>query len=601
MNLRTLATALLTTATLFGPVTPAAAAEAPRPATIAETLRDHVVATMADAHVPGMVSAVVDADGVIVADAFGSADLGADRPMRLDTPLRVGSISKPVTAALALTLADAGVLDLDATVDHDLDIDLTDTHGSASTVRQLLQHRGGYPDAFVGTHHTDLSDASDLDDWIRAVPDRPLPAGVVPTYSSVGYTVAGAAIAGATATSFADAADQWLFGPLGMDRATFRQPAPSDVATGYRWGPDDYVPYPADVPDLVPGVGLVASATDIATFMTAVLDDDGPLPDATRAGLLTAQAPQPGMRATSTGLAEWRGDARATLYHEGNGIGTISRMDLLPDAGVGIFTSVNGEALSGIGDPSSQTSFVRDLHERLISTHFTGPDTLAATTSTGDRGLPTDRVAGWYVPTRIDPASPLRLEALVSPRRVRDLPGGVLIDGTRYQRREPGAYRNGPDTATFVDHEGATFAMFGGTASYRRARSWETPPVAIAMLGGALLVLVTGLASAVRRSGGVHRWLAAGTGLLAVTFVVSLAFGVATVDAMTLFTGLPPAIRLAQFAVGGVVVTSVAMAAILLARSRSGVPLRDVVPSAAVSAAGITIGCWAWLWHILPM
>ena len=67
-----------------------------------------------------------------------------------------------LTAALGLELAADGHIDLDVPVDTYLDVDLTDRYGPASTLRQLLQHRGGYPDAFVGSHHLEDEDAHDL-------------------------------------------------------------------------------------------------------------------------------------------------------------------------------------------------------------------------------------------------------------------------------------------------------------------------------------------------------------------------------------------------------------------------------------------------------
>jgi CubicO group peptidase (beta-lactamase class C family) len=50
------------------------------------------------------------------ATAHGWADIDAQIPMALDTPMRFASMTKPVTAVAAMMLVEDGVLDLDAPV-----------------------------------------------------------------------------------------------------------------------------------------------------------------------------------------------------------------------------------------------------------------------------------------------------------------------------------------------------------------------------------------------------------------------------------------------------------------------------------------------------
>jgi CubicO group peptidase (beta-lactamase class C family) len=540
---------------------------------------------------------MVDSNGLLVAEGFGEANLADQRDMTVDTPLRVGSISKPVTAALALEVAADGLLDLDRPVDDYLDRDLSDSYGRASTVRQLLTHRGGYADAFLASHHVDPSEAVDLDRWVTELGGRVLPPGVVASYSTVGYTLAGAVIASAAGGEFADVAQRRLFDPLGMDGATFRQPAPVDVATGYEWVDGEYVPYPIDVPDLVPGAGLVASGRDMAAFMRSIVDASGPLDEATRMGMVMREGPEAGLRGYTLGLTEWRYGNRSVLYHEGNGIGTSNRLMILPDLGIGVFTAVNGEALVGLGDPSPQVGFVRDLHQQLVERFLSGSWTLEGATASGRAASEID---GTYVPSRIDTGSMLRLEGLVTQFGVVGDDSGATIGGHRYQRVGVGEFASGSQRIVFVDGPDGVYATRGGTGGYRQVTWWESMPVASGWLGGAIVLLLTGVALGARRSGSFVRWSMVGASGLVVAFVVSVGLGLANANVMELFTGIPAMLRAGQLAAAALVVLGVGLT-IVGARSLHERPLRSTVGASMVAISSFAIAGWALVWGLLPM
>ena len=548
------------------------------PADVESAVSAYVTKEMDASGVPGVVFVMADADGLVVAEAYGSADVATNREMTVDTPLRVGSISKPITAALALELAAKGQLDLDVPVDTYLDVDLTDRYGPASTLRQLLQHRGGYPDAFVGSHHLEPEDAQDLDEWIRNLDDRSITPDVVASYTSVGYTLAGAAIGGAMKMGFAKVARSVLFEPLGMTSSTFEQPTPDEVAIGYSWDETGLVPYPIDTPDLVPGAGLLATGSDIGRFMSALLDEDGPLSEETRQGLLVPAGPHPGMRAYTTGLTEWQYESRSALYHEGNGIGTTNRMTILPDQGVALYTAVNGEAMVGMGDPSLQTLFIRGLHEMLVEEFYPGPSNLDVVPPADGSGQIVDVRPGVYLPSRIDTGSVLRLEALVSQFPV-------------HSDAEGFTFYESPD--------GLTYATKGGTGSYREAVWWETMNFNLALIGGAVLLGITGSVIAVRRARGTMRWLTLGTGALTMAFLGFLGYGMATIEVMELFTGVPTPIRAAQAAMAGAIVSASALLAVIL--TRRGAPARVATASGAVVLATAVLSVWSWAWQVLPI
>jgi CubicO group peptidase (beta-lactamase class C family) len=79
---------------------------------IGKAMQAHVV----NGYLPGAVW-LVHGKGQTEAGAAGTFELGAGKPMARDTIFRVASITKPVTAALAMLLVEEDRLALDAPVD----------------------------------------------------------------------------------------------------------------------------------------------------------------------------------------------------------------------------------------------------------------------------------------------------------------------------------------------------------------------------------------------------------------------------------------------------------------------------------------------------
>lgn len=552
--------------------------------------------------VPGVVFVMVAGGDIVVADARGSADIAAGREMTLDTPLRVGSISKPVTAALTVLAAERELVDLDVPVDTYLPADLSDHYGPASTIRQILTHRAGYPDVFVGSHHVNPDEALALDEWVARAPSRSLEPDVVASYSSAGFNLIGAALEQVSGMDYQDLASDLLFEPLGMDAASFSQVLPDDVAVGYGWNGESLVPHPLDFPDLVPGAGLVASGRDMGRFMGALLSEGDELLAGLEDAMLTRQGPEPGLRGYSLGFTEWRHGSHTVLYHEGNGIGTTARMAILPEHEVGLFTAVNGEAITGLGDPAPPTLFVRELQDHIITTFFDpaprGTDTSDAPTSVPAVG----GVEGTYVPTRVDTSSPLRLEALVSQFGVESTANGVRFGSSVYVEAPSGMYVSGSDRLLFVEgDDGRVYATRGGTDSYRSASWWETITFNVVAVAGALLMMGIGTALALRGAPRGLQLSLLGTAILTFVWLVLVGYGLATVEVMELFTGLPPIISVARWLALGGLLAAVGSVAIAGRRWwRSGWD-RITVSGLAVGVAGLTVALWAHVWRLLPI
>ena len=272
------------------------------------------------------------------------------------------------------------------------------------------------------------------------------------------------------------------------------------------------------------------------------------------------------------------------LYHGGNGIGTTNRMMVLPDEGVAIFTAVNGEALTGMGDPSTQSLFVSELHRQIVERFYPASNMSDDTPTLDGQGVPTHAVAGAYVSTRVDTASPLRLEALVAQSQVAHTESGIVFNGRGYKNDGTGTYRSDTRAVRFLEGpDGVTYATTGGTGSYRKAEWWETLAPNVAILGGSLLVMVVGLAVGIRSASDRVRGLMIGSTILALAFV-----------------GLLTVIRASQVAVLGLGAASLLGPVALLAR-RAELSRRVLGSALAISMAGLALTSWALMWRVLPI
>lgn len=120
-----------------------------------EHVRDLVAELQRDYDLAGIQVAVAQAGELRCAGALGHADRDAGRPLTPTTMMRIGSISKPITAMAILKLYENGRLGLDDKV-----IDLVphlfpesgpaDARWRSVTVRNLLQHSGGWSRAQGG-------------------------------------------------------------------------------------------------------------------------------------------------------------------------------------------------------------------------------------------------------------------------------------------------------------------------------------------------------------------------------------------------------------------------------------------------------------------
>lgn len=188
--------------------------------------------------VPAVSLAVFDAEEILWAQGFGTAEAGTDTPVTTSTLFQAGSISKLVTALAALRLVDMGKLDLDADINAYLQTWRVPRVGSWQpriTVRQLLSHSAGTTvHGFTGYRRDEpIPSLCQTLDGIPPAKNPPVRVTSLPgvqfRYSGGGTTIVQMAMMDHMRTSFPGLMDQLVLGPLGMFASRFQQPLPPSL------------------------------------------------------------------------------------------------------------------------------------------------------------------------------------------------------------------------------------------------------------------------------------------------------------------------------------------------------------------------------------
>ncbi len=261
---------------LAAPSAPAvAAAAAPAPTSAA----DRAAARAIDAYTQPLVARgdlsgqlLVLRDGRVVAErSYGYANAELRAPVTPETRFNIASVTKPMTAVIAIHLIEAGTLGVSDTIARWLpDFPKADS----IRVEHLLRHRSGIP-------HETIPDSERTHPFTSAeVVARAarLPLDFSPgsrgNYSSGGYEVLARVLELASGRTYQQLLEQHLFGPLGMTHTTdadSRRLMPGR-AQGYVPGVHGLQNAPLEDFSALIGAGSVwSTARDLHRFVVAVV------------------------------------------------------------------------------------------------------------------------------------------------------------------------------------------------------------------------------------------------------------------------------------------------------------------------------------------
>lgn len=184
---------------------------------IDEDLKHFLNAMVSKRVCPGCVAFICDSNGPIFSHTTGSrALLPQPLPMTEDTLFDLASVSKVVsTTMVAARLVDMRALDYKHTIGHFLTFS---GNYRDVTLLQLLTHSGGFiPELRLWDN---ISDPDDAIRFILSLPPIASP-GTSYTYSCFGFIVLGKILEIVFGAPLDKAAQELVFGPLGMSDTTY--------------------------------------------------------------------------------------------------------------------------------------------------------------------------------------------------------------------------------------------------------------------------------------------------------------------------------------------------------------------------------------------
>jgi CubicO group peptidase (beta-lactamase class C family) len=297
---------------------------------------------------PGAQIAVSRAGRTVWSESFGCADVELDVPVARDTRLRIGSVSKPLTAAALGLLVEEGRLDLDLPVQ----AYVPDFPKKAwpITTRQLAGHLAGIRhyegDEFQIRDHYPTVRAGLAIFENDALLFEP---GTRFSYSSYGWNLLSAVVEGASGEPFLAFMEKRVFMPAGMTHTSADDPAPivpgrgrfytRDLDTGavdnalyvdnsYKWA----------------GGGFLSTAEDLVAFANALLEGRLVRPETLRL-LWTSQQTSDG-KDTDYGIG-WSVDrdskGRRRVRHSGGAQGGTANLVIYPEERLVVALLVNSD------------------------------------------------------------------------------------------------------------------------------------------------------------------------------------------------------------------------------------------------------------------
>jgi len=300
----------------------------------------------------GIVAAAFKGKNKLLLQAYGKADVEGNAPMTVGTMIAIGSATKQFTAVAILQLRDQGKLSLDDDITKWLPE--LNTGGNRITLRQLLAHTAGIPEASEMPELRSVQlirNATITRDSVYKVISRyppVFPAGTMEIYSNTGFWLLGRIIEKASGVSYEDYLEKRIFAPLRMSRSMFcdnSKPVP-DRANGYGVGrgTPSRIPDVAYTPALFAAGGICSTAGDLITWLQALHSGKVLTPKSYAEYIAPAKLNDGTVLRYSMGtdIAEDNNGLRY-IGHSGGGFGFSSEVRWYPDARLAVVMLTNSE------------------------------------------------------------------------------------------------------------------------------------------------------------------------------------------------------------------------------------------------------------------
>ncbi|MER7751523.1 serine hydrolase domain-containing protein [Kitasatospora sp. NPDC097643] len=488
------------------------------PGQVQELLDKLVPQLLADHQIPGAAVTVVAGGREVYRGGYGVSDVKTRKPVDpARTAFFMGSDAKVFTAIAVLQQVRAGKLELGADVNRYLStFKIRDSYpGHPVTVENLLTHTGGFDDSFMGLAVADPQHVETLGASLAAhQPDRVRAPGTAAAYDNYGVALAGYLVETVSGQPFDQYLAQHVMQPLGMDRTSFAQPHPAavdaELAHGYR--PDGsgqtetkglYGPWTPT------GAAAVTTVGDMARLLLAQLQngsvDGKQILDPTGTAQLLDRhfGPDPRLPGMAYLLEQRNRNGQQLLVKDGDVPGFHSNLALLPQRGVGLYVTFNGDGLDATGGWATQqvlNAFVDHFYPAPATAAPTAPSTAPTALTTG-----LGKYTGDYRSTRFSHSNLTKAAALMGSVHVTAADGRLTISGpvsrdpqvteTHWTQIQPGLFQEVGGTAQVAfqtDRDGDVVALLTDsdpTIAYQPLAWYQAPGLHQKLALGSLAVL----------------------------------------------------------------------------------------------------------------
>lgn len=266
--------------------------------------------------------------------SVGVADVESDAPFRRGKYMRIASVSKAFSGAVALSLVDQGVLALDDTIAERLPW-LPAAWGSV-TLAQVLSHTGGLPSftkdpgylQYFADHlqDTDIT-LEDLVGFVAGPPPDPLrfPPGTAYEYSNTDNIVIALMAEAATGRTYHQLLVDEVFQPLGLRQTDLRNDSvlPEPKIHGYQIRPLENLTECCSMAFVAASGGIYSTPHELTRFVRGYVRGDL-FRRATRNAQFDfvpdggSEPPGPGRNSAGLGLFRYRTNCGTVFGHTGN-------------------------------------------------------------------------------------------------------------------------------------------------------------------------------------------------------------------------------------------------------------------------------------------
>ena len=536
-----------------------------------EAFIDGVMAAQMEAyHIPGATISVVKDGKLFFAKGYGYADSESRKPVIAnETLFRIGSVSKLFTWTAVMQLAEQGKLDLNADVNTYLtDFKIPDTYPEPITLAHLMTHTAGFEDNYrIDARSAD--DVKPLGEYLaNNMPARVRPPGEFTAYSNHGTALAGYIVEEVSGVSFDDYIEKNIYLPLDMQRSTFRQPLPPELApnmaVGYTYENGAYKAEEFEYFNgIMPAGSMSATSTDMAKFMIAHLEDGRYggvriLQEATAQEMHRQQFTyDPRINGMCYGFYEGSLNDQKIIEHVGDTIYFHSLLVLLPEENVGLFVSFN----SIDTEPENRFGGARvELKQAFLDRYYPIPDSSSLQTP-ADFQQRAGQLTGSYGITRTVYTTYEKLMGIMMKIDVSATEDGLIFLSKQWVEVEPMVFHEvgGQQTLVFrEDSQGCITHMFVSgwpIMAFVKLAWYEAPMFHYILLGVSMVLFLSVLAWPIgalhnrlkgKKNAGVllsrqARWVAGGMSALYVLFLIGMVIVLS--DTTSLMYGVPPLLR----------------------------------------------------------